>query len=60
MIGLSEATMKVAFVKCHRYFQQRKKKTTTTNGFKVTFLKFFFIFAELGFLRNCVSSRTFV
>ena len=26
MIGLSEATMKAAFVRCHRYFQQRKKK----------------------------------
>ena len=40
MIGLSEATMKAVFVRCHRYFQQRWKKTIT-NGFKVTFLKFF-------------------
>ena len=40
MIGLSEATMKAVFVRCHRYFQQRRKKTTT-NGFKVTFFNFF-------------------
>ena len=59
MIGLSEATMKAVFVRCHRYFQQRKKNNNN-KWIQSNFFKFFFIFAELGFLRNCVPSRTFV
>ena len=61
MIGLSEATMKAAFVRCHRYFQQRKKKNNN-KWIQSDFLKFFYfyrirIFEELRSIKNlCLTS----